>query len=152
MREKGKERRGISKEEIEIIDEEAEGDVTGKRRASHEAGGYGSTDERLQSAAREMGEALMMKANELKDTAVNITGPWVKKYLPGRQHLSTPTPTPTPKHTHTHTQRERERERESERKQRAESSVCVCVRWVIEYVFTDSFIVLCVIHRKDAED
>jgi hypothetical protein len=41
-------------------------------------------DQRLQHAAKEMGEALSLKAGELKDTALHVTSSLSKKYLPAR--------------------------------------------------------------------
>jgi hypothetical protein len=47
-------------------------------------------DQRLQHAAREMGEALVLKAGELKDSAISMTSSFGKKYstyLPGTTAL-----------------------------------------------------------------
>jgi len=77
---------------IEILDEKELQQSLAKSRG--ESGGLGvrslfkwaptsSADQRLQHAAKEMGEAIVVKAGEIKDRAVNSLGKY-KTYLPGR--------------------------------------------------------------------
>jgi hypothetical protein len=77
---------------IEILDEkdllpqpQAASRTTGGMRSLLPSWSASSeADQRLQHAAKEMSEALSLKAGELKDTALHVTSSLSKKYLPAR--------------------------------------------------------------------